>query len=174
MDSLTKALEKLNLSEEYYFGDNLLKEQYFLEDAKKKIEEFFDSTNCSFYYGRKMMTFSVELYTLPNSEFASKLLFNIDAILDVYFTKKNILHEIGWCSSYLLDKRVLNSKEYYEKSNKSLDELSQTVSKTYLIEFSWLNISPNRKMFKRKVQKYELAPFSLCNCFNCKSMLRCL
>ena len=47
MDSLTKALEKLNLSEEYYFGHNLLKEQYFLEDAKKKIEEFFDSTNCS-------------------------------------------------------------------------------------------------------------------------------
>ena len=68
MDSLTKALEKLNLSEEYYFGDNLLKEQYFLEDAKKKIEEFFDSTNCSFYYGRKMMTFSVELSTLPSSE----------------------------------------------------------------------------------------------------------
>ena len=49
MDSLTKTLEKLNLSEEYYFGDNLSKEQYFLEDAKKKIEEFFDSTNCSFY-----------------------------------------------------------------------------------------------------------------------------
>ena len=72
-----------------------------------------------------MMTFFVELYTLPSSEFASKLLFNIDAILDVYFTKKNILHEIGWCSSYLLDKRVLNSK----------DELSQTVSKSYLTEF---------------------------------------
>ena len=120
------------------------------------------------------MTFSVELYTPPSSEFASKLLFHIDAILDIYFEKKKILHKMGWWSSYLLDKRVLNSKEYYEKSNKSLDELSQTVSKTYLIEFSWLNISPNRKMFKRKVQKYELAPFSLCNCFNCKSMLRCL
>ena len=173
MDSLTKALEKLNLSEEYYFGDNLLKEQYFLEDAKKKIEEFFDSTNCSFYYGRKMMTFSVELYTLPNSEFASKLLFNIDAILDVYFTKKCILHKIGWCSSYLLDERVLNSKEYYEKSNKSLDDLSQSVSKSYLIEFSRLNISPNHKMFKKEGPKYEPAPFSLCSCFNCKSMLQC-
>ena len=113
-----------------------------------------------------MMTFSVELYTLLSSEF--------DAILDVYFAKENILHEIGWCSSYLLDKRVLNSKEYYEKSNKSLDELLQTVSKSYLIEFSWLSISPNRKMFKRECQKYELVPFSLCNCFNCKSNLRCL
>ena len=119
------------------------------------------------------MTFSVELYTLPNSEFVSKLLFNIDAILDVYFTKKNILHEIGWCSSYLLDKRVLNSKEYYEKSNKSLDDLSQPVSKSYLIEFSRLNISPNHKMLKKEGQKYEPAPFSLCSCFNCKSMLQC-
>ena len=41
------------------------------------------------------MTFSVELYTPPSSEFARKLLFNIDAILDVYFAKKKIL-------SYLL------------------------------------------------------------------------
>ena len=73
MDSITKALEKMNLSEEYYFGDNLSNEQDFLEDAKKKVEEIFDSTNCSFYYGRKMMTFSVELYTPPSSEFASKL-----------------------------------------------------------------------------------------------------
>ena len=120
------------------------------------------------------MTFSVELYTPPSSEFASKLLFNIYAILDEYFAKKKILHEIRCCSSYLLDKRVLNLKEYFEKSNKSLDELLQTVSKSYLIEFSWLNISPNRKMFKRVGQKYELTPFSLCNCFNCKSMLRCL
>ena len=72
MDSFTKALEKMNLSEEYYFGDNLSKEQDFLEDAKKKVEENFDSTNCSFYYGRKMMTFFVELYTPPSSEFASK------------------------------------------------------------------------------------------------------
>ena len=145
-----------------------------MEDAKKKVEENSDSTNCSFYYGRKMMTFSVELYTPPSSEFASKLLFNIYAILDEYFAKKKILHEIRCCSSYLLDKRVLNLKEYFEKSNKSLDELLQTVSKSYLIEFSWLNISPNCKMFKRVGQKYELTPFSLCNCFNCKSMLRCL
>ena len=72
MDSFTKALEKMNLSEEYYFGDNLSNEQDFLEDAKKKVDENFDSTNCSFYYGRKMMTFFVELYTPPSSEFASK------------------------------------------------------------------------------------------------------
>ena len=96
MVSLTKALEKMNLNEEYYFGDNLSKEQDFLEVAKKKVEEIFDSTNCSFYYGRKMMTFSVELYTPPSSEFASKLLFHIDAILDIYFEKKKILHKMGW------------------------------------------------------------------------------
>ena len=35
-----------------------------------------------------MMTFSVESYSPPSSEFASNLLFNIDALLDVYFAKK--------------------------------------------------------------------------------------
>ena len=95
MDSLTKAQEKMNLNEEYCFGDNLSKEQDFLEDAKKKVEKIFDSTNCSFYYGRKMMTFCVELYAPPSSEFESKLLFNIDAILDVYFAKRKNLHEMG-------------------------------------------------------------------------------
>ena len=34
MDLLTTALEKMNLSEEYYFGNNLSNEQDFLEDAK--------------------------------------------------------------------------------------------------------------------------------------------
>ena len=97
MVSLTKALEKMNLNEEYYFGDNLSNEQEFLEDAKKKVGESFDFKNCTFYYGRKMMTFSVELYTPPSSEFASKLLFHIDAILDIYFEKKKkILHKMGW------------------------------------------------------------------------------
>ena len=67
MDSLTKALEKMNLSEKYYRGDNLSEKQDFLEDAKKKVEEIFHSANCSFYYGRKMMTFSNELYTPPSS-----------------------------------------------------------------------------------------------------------
>ena len=93
----------------------------------------------------------------------------------MYILQKKDLTLIGWCSSYLLDKRALNlKKEYYKKSNKSLDEILQTVSKSYLIEFSWLNIPPKHEMFKRGGQKYELAPFSLCNCFNCKSMLRCL
>ena len=46
-------LEKMNLIEEYYFGDNLSNEQDFLEDAKRKIEEIFDLTNCSFYYWKK-------------------------------------------------------------------------------------------------------------------------
>ena len=42
-----------------------------------------------------MVTFCVELYAPPSSEFASKLLFNIDAILDVYFAKRKNLHEMG-------------------------------------------------------------------------------
>ena len=91
--------------------------------------------------------------------------------MDEYFAKRKTLHEIGWCSSYMIDKRVLNLKEFYEKYEKSLDKMQ---SKSYLIESSWLNISSNRKLYKKEGEKSALVPFSLCKCFSCQSMLQCL
>ena len=72
----------------------------------------------------------------------------------------------------MIDKRLINSKEFYERYNNSLDEMACVASESYLIEFSWLNISPNRKVYKKEGEKSTLVPFSLCNCFNCKSILQ--
>ena len=71
------------------------------------------------------MSFSVEVSITPAAEIARKILNNVDEILDVYFAKKKTLHEIGWCSSYMLDKGIFDLR--------------------YFIEFSGLNIPPNRK-----------------------------
>ena len=74
----------------------------------------------------------------------------------------------------MIDKRVFNLKEFYEKYKKSLDKMPCVASKSYLIEFSWLNISPHRKLRKKEREKSALVPFSLCKCFSCQSMLQCL
>ena len=100
--------------------------------------------------------------------------FTVDSILDEHFAKRKTLHEIGWCSSYMIDKRVLNLKKFYEKYKNCLDKMSCMASKSYLFEFSWPNISPNCKLYKKEGEKSTLAPFSLCKCFSCQSMLQFL
>ena len=172
MNSLAEALAKKNLSEEFHFGEDLSNELIFLESAKKEIEKEFNKTLVQFYFARKIMTFSVEITTAPTTEIAKKLIFCVDSISDELFRKKKTLYEIGWCSSYMIDKRLINSKEFYEKYNKSLDEMAFVASESYFIKFSWLNISPNPKVYKKEGETSTLVPFSLCNYFNCKSILQ--
>ena len=174
MDSLTEALAKMNLSEECYFGEDLSNEITFLEDAEKRLEKEFNNIAAQFYYGKRIMTLSVELTKVPTLKIAKKLIPTVDSILEEYFAKRKTFHEIDWCSSYMIDKRVLNSKEFHEKYKESLDEMSCVASKSYLIEISWLNISPNRKVYKKEGEKSTLVPFSLCKYFSCQSMSKCL
>ena len=67
------------------------------------------------------------------------------------------------------DKRLINSNGKYEES-KSFSEVLK-INKSYLIEFAWLNVSRNRKLFKREGEKYSFEPFSLCNCYSCQSFI---
>ena len=85
MDSLTQTLEKLNINDEHYSGENLSNESDFLEETKEKVEKSFDFSNCNFYYGKRIITLSVELGITPTTEIAHKILNNVDEVLDVYF-----------------------------------------------------------------------------------------
>ena len=100
------------------------------------------------------MSFSVEVSITPAAEIARKILNNVDEILDVYFAKKKTLDEIGWCSSYMLDKGIFELR--------------------YLIEFLWLNISPNHKLLQETRRKFPIPSLFLCHCFHCQSMLQYL
>ena len=95
------------------------------------------------------MCLSVELLVTPTEAIAKILLNSIEEI----FAKQKILYKTGWCSSYTMDKRY---------------------DSTYLVEFAWLNISPNQKMYVKEGEKEEIVPFSLCSCFTCNQMLKCL
>ena len=148
---MAKTLAKMNLNGEFYFGKDLSIESNFLEEAEKILKREFNM-DVGFYYGKKVMNFSVELNKI-DLEISKKLMFNIDSILDVHFVQKKTLYEIGWCSSYMFEKRKIASERY-------------------LVEFSWLNISPNRKIYRKEVEKSTLVRFSLCECFNCELILQ--
>ena len=117
----------MNLSEEFYFRDVLSNESEFLEETKEKFEKEFNTT-AECYNSRKVMALSVELPAAPNVEISTKInflyWFNFGW---AFWSKKKTLHKIGWCSSYMIDKRKIASEHY-------------------LVEFSWLKISPNRKI----------------------------
>ena len=151
MESMTKALAKMNLNEEFYFRKDLSIESNFLEEAEEIFMRGFN-VDVGLYYGKKVMTFSVELNKI-DLEISKKLIFNIDSILDVHFGQKKTLHEIGWYSSYLIDKRKIASERY-------------------LVEFSGLNVSPNRKIYRKEGEKSTLVPFLLCECFDCELILQ--
>ena len=118
----------------------------FWKKNKEKIEEVISLLDCSFYFGKRVMTFSVQLAMNPTAEIVYKILKNVYEIVDVYFAETNIICKTGWCSSYMLDKRIYQS--------------------VYLVELSWLNISPNHSMYKKPGKQYNFVPFSLCSCFS--------
>ena len=60
MDSLTEALAKINLSEGYYFREDLSNESTFLEGTEKRFVKEFNTIVQS-YYSKKVKTLSVEL-----------------------------------------------------------------------------------------------------------------
>ena len=76
---------------------------------KAIFKKSFDLLNCSFYHGKRIMAFSVELSITPTVEISHKILNNVDENLDVYFAKKKTLDETGLWSSYTLDKRISES-----------------------------------------------------------------
>ena len=139
MDSLSNRLQELAISNNCFNEENLSNEQQFLEDSKKEIESNFSDLHCIFYSGRRIMCFSMEFGHFPTENQVRKLL----EVIEENFAKIKILWLIGWCVSYMIDKRVLEK---------------------FMVELSDLNISANRN--RHQGDKTEFIPFSLCYCFN--------
>ena len=73
----------------------------FFQNAQKKLKSLPCNVTCGFYCGKRVMAFSMELQVRPTEVVARKLL----DILEEDFSKLKILREIGWCSSYTINKR---------------------------------------------------------------------
>ena len=58
MESLSQQLKNLNLSDNFYTGQDLSNEETSLEDLKKLIDErLFEAHQCSFYFGKESWFF---------------------------------------------------------------------------------------------------------------------
>ena len=60
MESMTKALAKMNLNEEFYFGKDSSNESNFLEEVKKVFNREFN-VDLGIFYSKNVMTVSIEL-----------------------------------------------------------------------------------------------------------------
>ena len=151
VDVLMKKLEETKIVDDIISGKDLSHEQNFLNDVTdfgKKLEYCEIST----YLSKRSMTICCGTFVLTEVT-DKKLLDVVDRLLDEHFFQADGLHQLGWCSNYMLDKRPLN----YPKGN-------SIIRKTEVIEFYWFNHSPNRFDKQRNLSKVEV-----CNGMHCYS-----
>ena len=132
-------------------GNDLSYEEKFLNNVIEKIEQEIENCEVSYYLSKKSMSICYESLTMTET-IARKLLKLADWLMDEHFFQKNGLRELGWCRNYMLDRRSAN---YHEDK--------QVFKKTEIVEFYWLNNSPNRFHKQQFVTEVEL-----CNCMHCR------
>ena len=132
-------------------GNDLSYEEKFLNNVIEKIEQEIENCEVSYYLSKKSMSICYESLTMTET-IARKLLKLADWLMDEHFFQKNGLRELGWCRNDMLDRRSVN---YHEDK--------QVFKKTEIVEFYWLNNSPNRFHKQQFVTEVEL-----CNCMHCR------
>ena len=70
MELLIKNIEQIRISDDCYSGENLEHEFCFLHNLEQKIEEKFDDSSCSNFFGKRSMSFCVEMKGECNEKMA--------------------------------------------------------------------------------------------------------
>lgn len=151
VDVLAKKLMETKIADDVFFGKDLSHEQNFLNAVTEKFCKELEHCEVSTCLSKTSMTIHCESYVLTKVT-GKKLLKVVDRLLDEYFFQAGDLHQLGWCSNYMLDKRVMN---YPEGS-------SSNIQKTSIIEFYWFNHSPN--MFNKQKRLTEVEVFDCLHC----------
>ena len=128
----------------------MLYEQNVLNAIIEKLGKELKDCEVSSYLNKKSMAFCCETLALTKVD-AKKLLVVVDRLLDENFFQDNGLLQLGWCSHYMLDRRI----QLYPKNESA-------ARKTEIVEFYWFNFSPNRFDKQRNLSKVEV-----CNCVYC-------
>ena len=95
MESLVTKIEQIKISDDCYFGENLEHGHYFLNDLEEKIQENFEDSGCSSFFGKRTMKLCVEMNQEITETKAKKILKIVDWLTDEHFAKKLILREVG-------------------------------------------------------------------------------
>ena len=154
---VNKKIEQIKIRNDCYSGENLEHEFNFLYNLEQKIEEKLDDSSCSNFFGKRSMSFCVEMKEEFDEKKSKKLIKLVDWITDEHFANKSILHQVGWCANQLLQKRILNYKKGEE-----------LVKRVYLVEFYWFNLSPLH-FGKKETESSLICNCNYCNFFSCFS-----
>ena len=104
LDFLTKELEEIKISDDVLLGNDLSNEKIFLNKVIENFEQKIDDCEVSYYVSKRSMSICCESFTMTKT-IAKKLLKLTAWLMDEHF-QKNGLRELGWCSNYMLDKKV--------------------------------------------------------------------
>ena len=104
LDFLTKELEEIKISDDVLLGNDLSNEKIFLNKVIENFEQKIDDCEVSYYVSKRSMSICCESFTMTET-IAKKLLKLTAWLMDEHF-QKNGLRELGWCSNYMLDKKV--------------------------------------------------------------------
>ena len=58
---VSKKIEQIKIADDCYFGENLEHEHNFLNDLEEKIQEKFEDSECSNFFGKRTMSLCVEM-----------------------------------------------------------------------------------------------------------------
>ena len=61
MELLIKNIKQVKITDDCYSGENLEYEFNFLHNLEQKTEEKFDDSSCSNFFGKRSMSFCVEI-----------------------------------------------------------------------------------------------------------------
>ena len=102
VESLTKKLEEVKISDDCFFGDDLSYEEKFLNEIETKIEKEIENSEISWYLSKRSMSLCFE-NSIMNEKIAKDLLSKIDWLMDAHFFKKMACQSwVGVQSIYLI------------------------------------------------------------------------
>ena len=74
MELLIKKIEQIKISDDCYSGENLEHEFNFLHNLEQKIEEKFDDSSSSNFFGKRSMSLCLEMKDDIDEKKAKKLI----------------------------------------------------------------------------------------------------
>ena len=93
VDSSTKKLEEIKISDDVFLGNDLSNEKTFINKTIENFEEKIDDCKVSYFFSKRSMSICCESLTMTET-IAKKLLKLTDWLMDGHFFQKNGLREV--------------------------------------------------------------------------------
>ena len=106
IDEISNLLENVKLAKDNFLGKDLPIERSFCDAVSEVLGKELKDCKVSTFLGKKIMVICCETFVL-NEITGKTLLKVIDEMVDKHFFKKDGLLQLGWCSHYTTDSRIV-------------------------------------------------------------------